>query len=60
MKAIKVMKNKELEEVIGGSLYEVKNAVPRLLGPDGMEGTMGGSSCTGGIQTFRHFSGFGR
>ena len=45
MKAIKVMKNKELEEVIG---------------PDGMEGTMGGSSCTGGIQTFRHFSGFGR
>ena len=52
------MNNGELEKVIGGSLYEMKNSVPRLLGPDGMEGSMGGS--TGGIQSFRHFPGFGR
>ena len=53
MKKLKVMNNGELEKVIGGSLYEMKNSVPRLLGPDGMEGSMGGS--TGGIQSFRHF-----
>ena len=58
MKKLKVMNNGELEKVIGGSLYEMKNSVPRLLGPDGMEGSMGGS--TGGIQSFRHFPGFGR
>ena len=58
MKKLKVMNNGELEKVIGGSLYEMKNSVPRLLGPDGMEGSMGGS--TGGIQSFRHFQGFGR
>ena len=42
MKKLKVMNNGELEKVIGGSLYEMKNSVPRLLGPDGMEGSYGG------------------
>ncbi|MGM9963195.1 MAG: hypothetical protein ACI319_09195 [Holdemanella porci] len=38
MKNIKVMKNSELEVVVGGSL---KRAYPQLLGPDGMIGSGG-------------------
>lgn len=41
MKVIKGMENAELEKVVGGSL---KNAYPRLLGPDGMQGSAGGSA----------------
>jgi hypothetical protein len=44
MKNTEVMKNSELEKVVGGS---VKRSTPQLLGPDGMIGSGGGSAPIG-------------